>query len=210
MSVTESVRLHGKLWLSEADYRTYLSKPGSGLYGDDSAGVEQVRQLTGFTVRREKWGKPLHVVDAAGALLAGDKPDVDPIFVPHVADAEELGHIEGTEFAGLARKSMGEWTSVFCSAPRLLPDTLRRHARDAGCHVYVETGDALFVDNQFVCVHASTTGKKVVNLREPCRPQSVFGDPAPHVEERTLRFTMRANETVLLRLDTPCSRPGRF
>ena len=29
MSATESVRLHGKLWLSEADYRTYLSDPGS-------------------------------------------------------------------------------------------------------------------------------------------------------------------------------------
>ena len=32
MSTTESVRLHGKPWLSEADYRTHLSEPGSG-YG---------------------------------------------------------------------------------------------------------------------------------------------------------------------------------
>jgi len=32
MSATESVRLHGKLWLSEADYRTHLSSQDSG-YG---------------------------------------------------------------------------------------------------------------------------------------------------------------------------------
>jgi hypothetical protein len=105
---------------------------------------------------------------------------------------------------------MGAWTSVFCSAPRLLPHTLRRLARDAGCHVYVETGDALFVDNQFVCLHASTAGKKVVRLREPHRPQVIFGNQTLHVEEGTLRFTMQANETVVLRLDTPCSRPGRL
>jgi len=30
MSTTGSVRLHGKLWLSEADYRTWLSAPGEG------------------------------------------------------------------------------------------------------------------------------------------------------------------------------------
>jgi hypothetical protein len=96
---------------------------------------------------------------------------------------------------------MGEWTSVFCSAPRLLPDTLRRLASDAGCHVYLDTGDALFVDNQFVCLHASTGGDKVVELREPRRPQAIFGSPALHVEGTHLRFAMQANETVLLRLD---------
>ena len=43
MSAVDSVQRHGKIWLSEADYRTYLSDPGSG-YGrtgtaDESANV---------------------------------------------------------------------------------------------------------------------------------------------------------------------------
>ena len=173
-----------------------------GLYDDDSAGVEQIHDLTGFAVRRETWGKPLQVADAEGALLAGDKPEVDPIFIPDATDAEELGHVEGTDFAGLARKSMGAWTSVFCSTPRLLPDTLRRLARDAGCHVYLGTGDALFVDNQYVCLHASKGGDKVVTLREPCRPRAVFGSPTLHMEGTELRFAMQANKTVLLRIDS--------
>ena len=172
----------------------------SGLYGADCAGVERVGELTGFAVRRQPWGKPLHVVDAQGARLAGDQPEVDPVFVPDVAGAEELGRIDATDFPGLVRKRVGGWTSVFCSAPRLLPDTLRRLARDAGCHVYLDTGDALFVDNRFVCLHASESGDKVVHLREPRRPRAIFGGAALHAERALLRFPMEANETVLLEL----------
>jgi len=195
---TQRAAIHARL---EREGATAIWVYASGLYGDDSAGVEQVRDLTGFTVRRDTWGKPLQVADAEGALLAGDKPEVDPVFIPDVTDAEELGHLKGSDFPGLARKPIGKWTSVFCSAPRVLPDTLRRLARDAGCHVYLGTGDALFVDNQFVCLHASTGGDKVVELREPRRPRAIFGSPALHVEGTLLRFTMQANETVLLRLD---------
>jgi len=82
----------------------------------------------------------------------------------------------------------------------LLPDTLRRLARDAGCHVYLDTGDALFVDNRFVCLHASESGDKVVHLREPRRPRAIFGGAALHAERALLRFPMEANETVLLEL----------
>lgn len=195
---TQRAAIHARL---EREDATAIWVYASGLYTENSAGVEQIHDLTGFTVRRETWGKPLRVVDPEGVLLAGDKPDIDPIFAPHVADAEELGHIEGTDFAGLARKSMGGWTSVFCSAPRLLPATLRRLARGAGCHVYLETGDALFIDNQFVCLHASTDGEKQVKLREACRPQAIFGKPALHVEGMSVRFEMHANETVLFKLD---------
>lgn len=194
---TQRAAIHARL---EREGATAIWVYASGLYGDDAAGVEQIRDLTGFIARREAWGKPLQVVDADGMLPAGDKPEVDPVFAPDVNDAEQLGQLAGTDFAGLACKAVGDWTSVFCSAPRLLPGTLRRLARDAGCHVYLDTGDALFVDNQFVCVHASASGEKVLKLRDPCRPQAIFGSPALHVEGTLLRFPMQANETVLLRL----------
>ena len=172
-----------------------------GLYDEHSAGVEQIRDLTGFTVRREAWGKLLHVTDAEGVLLAGDKPEIDPIFVPDVTDDEKLGQIESANFPGLARKSMGRWKSVFCSAPRLLPDTLRRLARDAGCHVYLETGDALFVDNRYVCLHASKGGEKMVMLRRPCRVHAIFGNPSLRAEGTRVQFAVDANETVLFEID---------
>ena len=56
--------------------------------------------------------------------------------------------------------------------------------------------------NQFVCLHASTDGEKMVNPHEACLPQAIFGAPALHVEGTSLRFDMQANETVLLRLDS--------
>lgn len=199
LGTTQRAAIHARL---QREGATAIWGYASGLYADDSAGVEQIEDLTGFTVRRETWGKPLLVVDSEGVLLAGDQSDVDPVFVPHVAGEEELGHVQSTDFTGLARKPMGGWTSVFCSAPRLLPDTLRRLAREAGCHVYLETGDALFVDNQFVCLHASMAGEKKVGLPKPRRARAIFGDPALHVEGTSLRFDMQANETVLLRLDS--------
>ena len=201
---TQRAAIHGRL---EREGATAIWVYASGLYSDDNAGVEQVRQLTGFTVHRRAWARPLQVVDANGVLLAGDKPQVDPAFIPDVTNAQELGHLEGTDLPGLARKPVGNWTSVFCSAPRLLPHTLRRLARDAGCHVYLETGDALFVDNQFVCVHASTGGEKVLELRAPHHPRAIFGSPALRVKGKLVRFTMQANETVLLKLDEEQDHP---
>ncbi|MBC7288134.1 MAG: beta-galactosidase, partial [Armatimonadetes bacterium] len=44
MSVTDSVHGHGKIWLSEADYRTHLSDPGAG-YGRASTEEESVNIL---------------------------------------------------------------------------------------------------------------------------------------------------------------------
>ena len=55
MSATESVKLHGKLWIDESDLRSYLSDPGSG-YGRSETADESVavtwREFANVLTRR--------------------------------------------------------------------------------------------------------------------------------------------------------------
>ena len=172
-----------------------------GLYGENGSGVDLIREVTGLAGERRPWGKPLRVTAADGTVLAGDDTSVDPVFVAQAQDAEVLGVLADTDQPGLVRRRAEGWTTVFSSAPKLTPDMLRRLALDAGCHVYLETGDALFVDNQFVCVHASTAGEKTVTLHQPTKVRDVRGEARMTLAGAAVGLTMKAHETVLLELE---------
>lgn len=86
MSATDSVHAHGKIWLSEADYRTHLSDPTSG-FGRTKTLEETVGVL---------WREFAHVLtkragvshmDMAGGWLAG--PDIPREFGKMVRVMEE-------------------------------------------------------------------------------------------------------------------------
>ncbi len=135
----------------------------AGYYDDRAFGVERIAELTGVRVRQTPWDRPLWLGDETGPL-AGADVNVDPVFVVDDPDAAPMSVLRGTDLVGLARKPQEGWTSVFCAVPTLRPSLLRRIARRAGCHVYLETGDAFAVDDRTLCIHASSDGVKTVTL----------------------------------------------
>jgi hypothetical protein len=165
--------------------------------------------LTGIRIAKDgAAGRPQLLLEATDPLARGLSSrtpigatalTVAPLFYADDPAARIAGRLAGSTRAGLVVKKMNGWTSIYSAAMQLPAALMRNIARSAGVHIWMETDDALYADNQFVGVHAATGGTKLL-----CLPgvRSVFdavsGKPLP-LEGRTVRLPMRQAETVLLR-----------
>ncbi len=67
----------------------------------------------------------------------------------------------------ILEKNMGTWKSVF--APRyknIDGKVIRKIAKDAGVHLYIEDADPVFVNDRLLCVHTKDGGKKTITLKK--------------------------------------------
>ncbi len=96
MSATESVLLHGKVWLNEADYRTHLSAPTSGFgRASDLAGSQAVllRDFGQVLCHRTEVSQ----MDMDGGWLAG--PDL-PVFLGRLRQLQQAALAGRQPFSG--------------------------------------------------------------------------------------------------------------
>jgi hypothetical protein len=147
----------------------------------------------------------LGTLDTSG--VAGSDVAITPAFVVDDPDAEAVGRLRLPPLekgaakqggVGLALQAMDGWMSVYCAAPLLTPALLRNLARAAGGHVYLDTGDALSVDNRFLCVHAATDGHKTLHLRQPATVQDAMTGAVLAEKATTVTLPMKRGETRLL------------
>jgi hypothetical protein len=62
---------------------------------------------------------------------------------------------------------MGAWQSIWSAAP-ILPAALLRHfAREAGVHIYLDTGEQVIAERGLIAVHAARSGRREIVLRAP-------------------------------------------
>jgi len=186
-----------------------------GFYGEAACGPEEMARLTGIPVAQRRWEGPLWVeksdhplvADLPEAALAGSDVAISPAFVVEDPEAEVLGRLRGSGEVGLARKVLDGWTSIYCAAPLLTPALLRQLARAAGVHVYLDTGDALSVDNRFLCLHAAADGDKVLHLPAPATVREAMIGTILSEGTALVTLTMRRGETRLLET-LPPGRPA--
>ncbi len=171
-----------------------------GCYSDEGVGVAGMRALTGFELQRQDGARALKVISSNGRERAGSDQPVTPWFAVTDGEAEALGTVAATELVGLARKRVGRWTSVFCAAPPPRVDLLRELAAQAGCHVYCETGDAISVDDRYLCLHAATDGDKTVRFPTGVELVDALSGEALGTSARALTLPMRRGETRLVRM----------
>ncbi|NUP99730.1 MAG: beta-galactosidase [Armatimonadetes bacterium] len=196
LSDAQRAMLHARLARERA---TAIWCYAPGYYGDGASGLAAMEQVTGFKLAETSTNGPLQVTGPAGEIMAGGTAVISPAFAVADPAAEPLGKLG--QQVGLARKRCGEWTSIFCSAPNLAPATLRELARAAGCHVWIETGDALAADHRYACLHAATAGSKTLRLPfEAAVRDAVTGQPLLQRGHEII-LEMSQGETRLLRLE---------
>lgn len=208
--VTEAQRqaLHARLRREGA---TAVWIYAAGFYGEAACGPAEMARLTGIAVAQRQWEGPLWVEKGdhplvAGlpeATLAGADVAISPAFVVEDAAADGLGRLRGSAEVGLARRAMDGWTSIYCAAPLLTPALLRQLARAAGAHVYLETGDALSVDNRFLCLHAAADGDKALHLPAPATVRDALSGVVLAQGTTFVTLPMRRGETRLLEILSP-------
>jgi hypothetical protein len=186
------------------------------------ADVSSMQELTGISFRRlaRPMVPELIITEAGGARMGGLKSgDViapgerfpfDPVFA--ALEPQEnmtvLGRYRDTRAsAGLVVKSCPGWTSAFVGSTRLAPAVVRSLAKEGGVHIWLDTGDLVICDGEFLAVHAQTAGRK--NIRFPGKmtvENPVAGeriaDGAVNIE-----LEMKEGETRLLSLSASGQAP---
>ena len=181
-----------------------------GYFGSGGASLENMRALTGIRIAKDdSEGKPQVLLDAKTALaqgLSASEPagakelTVAPIFYADDPDVLVVGRLVGSQRAGLVVKPMGGWTSVYSAAITLPPALVRRIARQAGVHVWLETDDALYTDGRFLGIHAAADGTKCVRLPFDCQVVDAMNGKRLTVQGQTASLAMKKAETALLEL----------
>jgi hypothetical protein len=199
--------IHRKLQRNGA---TALFVYAPGYFAPEGASLANMQALTGIKIGMLDIAYAPQILvapqDPLAAGLVASTPlgfkhlTVSPMFYADDSDARVVGRLLGSTRPGLVVKPMDGWTSVYSAAMQLPPGLIRNIARAAGVHVWVETDDAIYADNQFVGLHAATDGTKVIHL--PAEYQvvnAVSGKPVAS-NGSTVALPMKKAETILLRL----------
>jgi len=88
-------------------------------------------------------------------------------FTPSAPEGFTMTSSMPGENLGVRSRSMDAWTSIYHAAPYVNPGVIRGAARLAGAHIYSDSGDALYANHQFVCLHANEGGRKTIRLPRP-------------------------------------------
>ncbi len=197
------------------NHATALFVYAPGYFAPGGASLENMRALTGIRiVKDDAEGVPQLLLNPTTSLAQGlsvGEPvgakslSVSPVFYAEDPDAQVVGRLVGTQRAGLVVKQMNGWTSIYSSAMTLPPLLLRRIARQAGVHVWLETDDALYTDGQFLGIHAATDGTKRVFLPFACNVSDAMTGKALSSEGQTLILELKKAETILLALNSGLS-----
>lgn len=172
-----------------------------GWFDADGPSLDNMRALTGIRIAKDDAeGAPQITLDGDTAILGAKNLNVSPLFYADDPDAQVLGRLVGSSRPGLVAKKMDGWTSIYSAAMTLPPSLMRRIARDAGVHIWLETDDALYTDGQFLGVHAATDGAKRILLPSRCKATNAITGKDVPVENRTVTLPMKRAETVLLSL----------
>ena len=71
-------------------------------------------------------------------------------------------------------KDCDGYRSVFCGSKILNSDIVREVARFAGCHIWCESDDVVYVSDNYLCIHASSDGEKTLYFKNDCSPYEVY------------------------------------
>jgi hypothetical protein len=155
------------------DGATALWLYAPGLVRGAKLDEQSMLDLTGIRLRFSEQPAPLKA-----ALAEGSTYGTDQAFAPVVwaddPDAEVLGTLAGSDRAGLVVKRMDGWTSVFSAAPVLPAGLLRKLAREAGVHIYVDSDDTVYANQSLLALFVDQGGPRTIHLPEPATVEDLF------------------------------------
>lgn len=184
----------------------FVYAPGAVAQGPISA--KAIGDSVGMQVAFTHAGTPDYVIEPGAALGDGLDPqlgqcpgvELDPR--PVIIDPEATVIARYADGAGVAvaARDVGGAHVIYCASVRVSVPLMRNVARAAGAHVYIDSGDGVYTDGQYLAIHAASDGEKVVTLPSPRRIVDVrSGEVVAEHADRIIR-PMRHGETMFLEL----------
>lgn len=123
-----------------------------------------------------------------------------PLFVAEDENATVLARFCENNLPAITMKDSGGFVSYFLAAKVLDADVLRAIAKKAGCHIYENGDDVLYVSRNFICLHASSDGEKTLKFREKCSPYELYEKKYYGAGVTEIRFNAKIGETYTFEL----------
>jgi hypothetical protein len=184
--------------------RTLVWVYAPGVYRDGRLDPTGMEALCGVRIAMHAQPARLEVRTANETYGAGF--DVAPVFSADDPRATVLGRLADGR-AGLVRRDLGTWTTVYSSAPKLPATLLRELAAQAGVHGYLqrpEPHDVIYANRSLVALCVSEPGPRSVVLPRACDVFDLFDGSQPVARAaREFTVTMARNQTKLFRLSEP-------
>ena len=186
-------------WAREG--RTLLWFYAPGFVAREGLSTESMAELTGMRFGLLRGcGRPMIRIDPEAHPLVRDGFDpghvlpnwifldsegcfgvnrpVGPLFQVEDEGAIRLGHYAGRPETAFAVKEFADFRSVYIGAPLAPPGLLRKIARYAGVHIYLDAEDILYANASFLAVHTRLGRERTLRFKKPCRVRELFGNGA--------------------------------
>lgn len=118
-----------------------------------------------------------------------------PLFYADDPEAVTLAKFLTNGAPAVSYKQTENFRSVFCGSKILNADIVREIARFAGCHIWLESDDVLYVSRNFLCIHASETGEKKIRLRRKSSLRELYENKFYVQDSVELCLPMKKGET---------------
>lgn len=136
--------------------------------------LDNMKELTGFDFQLAPGPVLPRITLNDGSMIGTPSTPISPMFsVKPGPDVTALGlYKDGT--IGLAKKTVGQSTSIFCGVVQFTVPFLTSLAETAGVHIYQKNGDPMEANSHLFTLHARFAGKKTVTLPEKTTVLDVF------------------------------------
>ncbi len=126
--------------------------------------------------------------------------NVLPLITENDPLAECIGRFADSEKNALSVKECDGYTAIYYGAKHLNSVVVRAIASFAGCHIYCDTDDVLYANRNYITIHASSGGEKVIHLPKPMRAVEVYENVCYADGSSEIRFSIKRGQTKMFRL----------
>lgn len=124
-----------------------------------------------------------------------------PLIYPNDPESKTLASFLISEKPAVSIKECDGFTSIFYGSKCIKSEVLREIARFSGCHIYTESDEVIYANNNYVTYHADSTGKKTVKFNRPVSPFEVYEKKYYGNDVTEIEFDAYLGETKMWRLD---------
>mgnify|MGYP004696673099 CR=1 FL=1 len=124
-----------------------------------------------------------------------------PVLYADDPDADVLARFCASGTPAVALKNGEDFLAVYYGAKLLNAEILREIARMAGCHIWEENGNVVYVSKNYLTVHASRTGTVTISLPYRGSAREVYEDRFYAKDEFSFSFFMKYGTTRTFELN---------
>jgi hypothetical protein len=98
-------------------------------------------------------------------------------------NTDAMEELTGVRFGETDAKTVDKetWQSVyFANSAAVTPELLRRHAQEAGVHLYTDCPTPVYANERFLAIHAAESGDQTIRLKQPANVRELLDNEFEH------------------------------